>query len=233
MKVVQLIGAYAGKIMELEYDKATACVAAGTACWPGEVHLTSIKGIRTDQFDEEALTGVAPETEEAEPEEAVAEETETGETETEETETEEEGEKIAGDPVLEHFLGIEKAAEAEVEVEIDGADEYELKLAAKDQEAAAAFKVIKEAAKGKKGKKLWESIKALAGKKGTKGKKAKGFLAKGIAAVKGAPKATQKSLRAAYKATMKSKGVATGAAAAGAGAGMAGGYAAGKSKKKK
>ncbi len=154
-----------------------------------------------------------------------AEETET-ETETEETE--EEGEKIASDQLLEHFLGIEK----EAEVEIEGAEEYELKLASTDKEAAVAFKVIKEAAKGGKGKKLWESIKALAGKKGTKGKKAKGFLAKGIAAVKGAPKATQKSLRAAYKASMKAKGVATGAAAAGAAAGLAGGYAAGKSKKK-
>ena len=147
------------------------------------------------------------------------------ETETEaEAEAEEEGEKNAGDSVLEHLLGIEK----ESEVEIEGADEYEEKLASTDQEAAAAFKVIKEAAGGK-GKKLWESIKALAGKKGKKGKKAKGFLAKGIAAIKGAPKATQKSLRSAYKSTMKAKRVAGGAAAAG----LAGGYAMGKGKKEK
>jgi hypothetical protein len=142
------------------------------------------------------------------------------------------GEKVASDPVMEHILGIEKEAEAEADIEIEGAEEYQEKLASIDKEAAVAFKLIKEAAKGKKSaKKLWESIKALAGKKGKKGKKAKGFVGKAMAAVKGAPGATRKGLRKAYRATKRHPGVAAGAAAAGGTAGLAAGYAAGKKKK--
>ena len=57
MRVVQLIGPYAGKVVEMPYHVATNCLASGTACRPGDVHNHRVKGLRLDQFDVEALTG--------------------------------------------------------------------------------------------------------------------------------------------------------------------------------
>ena len=57
MRVVQLIGPYAGKVVEMPYHVATNCLASGTACRPGDVHNHRVKGLSLAQFDEEALTG--------------------------------------------------------------------------------------------------------------------------------------------------------------------------------
>ncbi len=63
MRVVQLIGPYAGQVVEMPHHVGTSCIASGTACLPGKVHLMSIKGLNTDRFDEEALTGKIPDDE--------------------------------------------------------------------------------------------------------------------------------------------------------------------------
>ena len=57
MRVVQLIGPYAGKVVEMNYAAAENCIAAGTACRIGDVHNHRVKGLDASRFDKEALTG--------------------------------------------------------------------------------------------------------------------------------------------------------------------------------
>ena len=61
MRVVQLIGPYAGKVLEMPYHVGMNCIAVGTACLPGDAHNHRVRGLSLDQFDEEALTGKDPE----------------------------------------------------------------------------------------------------------------------------------------------------------------------------
>jgi hypothetical protein len=156
-------------------------------------------------------------------------------------------EKTASDSVLEEIFGEESAEEEapektaadEVLSEIFGEDgddldkqaaDFEVKLATIDKEAALAFKLIKEAAKG--GKKALGLLGRITGAAKKGGKKAMKFLRKGYEAVKAAPGAVQKGMKGAYRAVKRHPAIAGGGAGAGLALGLGGGYAAGKSGKK-
>ena len=64
MRVVQLIGPYAGQTLEMPFDVGMNCIASGTGCRPGDVHNHPVKGLSLDRFDHEALMGETAEADE-------------------------------------------------------------------------------------------------------------------------------------------------------------------------